>query len=38
MEARLIIAYSLITLLIGGLGMLIIMVRKKGKTRRGDNR
>lgn len=31
------IAYSLIALLISGLGTLIFMVRKKGKARRGGN-
>jgi|GEM_PF-1557691 len=37
METRLIIAYGLIVLLIGGLGTLIFIVRKKGKARRGGN-
>lgn len=36
MEMRLMIAYGLIALLIGGLGTLVFIVRKKGKKRRGD--
>jgi len=38
MEMRLMIAYGLIALLIGGLGALIFIVRKKDRKRRGDYR
>ena len=35
MELRLIIAYSLIALMVAGIGTIIFMVRKKNKARRG---
>ncbi len=38
MEMRLMIAYSLIALLVIGVGTLVFIVRKKGKKRRGDYR
>ena len=36
MELRLIIAYSLIVLLVGGLSAVVIFIRKKNKRKRGE--
>tara|TARA_R110000796_G_scaffold14011_22_gene45798 strand:- start:96069 stop:96182 length:114 start_codon:yes stop_codon:yes gene_type:complete len=35
MELRLIIAYALIALLVGGIGTVVFVVRKKNKKKRG---
>ncbi len=36
MELRLIVAYSLIVLLVGGLSAVVIFIRKKNKRKRGE--
>tara|TARA_R110000787_G_scaffold16887_4_gene53224 strand:+ start:1571 stop:1693 length:123 start_codon:yes stop_codon:yes gene_type:complete len=36
MELRLIIAYALIALLVGGLSTVVIIIRKKNKKKRGE--
>jgi hypothetical protein len=36
MELRLIIAYSLIALMVVGLGTLVIVIRKKNRKKRGE--